>query len=273
MNVNDLRDSQKQPVSDIMSTLQSIEINPSEMCNRSCVFCPRTDPSLYKNKKEFIKLSTCETIAQQLIEINYTGRIGLVGFGEPTLHPQIIDCIRILRKTSANWIEINTNGDFLTRQLVESLSAAGCTHIGISLYDSDLTKEFDRMVEGINITIVYRHHYNASDNYNLNLVNRIEITQGNTLLDINRPCYLPFYKMFIDWNGDYLLCDQDWARYTGGQYNVDSTSIKDYWTDKVNQYRLPLISGDRSVYSPCNRCDVNGVLRGKECFDLIAQTI
>lgn len=273
MNVDDLRNSQTQPVTDLMSTLQSIEINPSEMCSRTCVFCPRSDPNLYKNAKKFIELSTCELLAEQLIEINYTGRVGFVGFGEPLLHPQIVDCIRILRKTSAKWLELNTNGDFLTRELAQQLSNAGCTHLGISFYDSDQSAHFDRMLEGIDISVVYRHQYDAGVNYNLNLVNRIEITQGKEILNINRSCYFPFYKMFIDWNGDYLLCDQDWARYTGSQYNISSTSIRDYWTDRVNQYRIPLIAEDRSVHAPCNRCNVNGVIRGKECFDLIAHTI
>lgn len=273
MNVNDLRNSQKQPVTDLMSTLQSIEINPSEMCSRTCVFCPRSNPKLYKNVKNFIDLSTCELLAQQLIELNYTGRVGFVGFGEPLLHPQIIDCVRILSKTSAQWLELNTNGDFLTRELASGLAKAGCTHLSISLYDSDQTAMFDSMLAGIDINIVYRHQYDASVNYNLNLVNRIEITTGKELLNINRSCYFPFYKMFIDWNGDYLLCDQDWARYTGGQYNINNISVKNYWTDRINKYRIPLIDQDRSVHAPCNRCNVNGVMRGKECFDLIAQTI
>ena len=273
MNVVDLRNSQEQPVTDLMSTLQSIEINPSEMCNRTCVFCPRSDQTLYKNRKKYIDLSTCENIATQLNELNYTGRVGFVGFGEPLTHPQIVDCVRIIRKTSAQWIEVNTNGDFLTRDIAQGLADAGCTHLGISLYDSDQTEKFNLMLEGVDLNVVYRHQYDATVNYNLNLVNRIEITQGKEILNIKRACYLPFYKLFIDWNGDYLLCDQDWARYTGGQHNVDTTSIKDYWTDRVNKYRIPLISQDRSAHAPCNGCNVNGTVRGKECFDLIAQAI
>lgn len=273
MNVNDLRNSQEQPVTDIMSTLQSIEINPSEMCNRTCVFCPRSDQKLYKNRKEYIDISTCQNIANQLIDLNYTGRVGFVGFGEPLLHPQIVDCVHILSKTPARWIELNTNGDFLTRELAQRLADAGCTHLGISLYDSDQTEHFNSLLDGININVVYRHQYDASVNYNLNLVNRIEITQGKEILNINRACYFPFYKLFIDWNGDYLLCDQDWARYTGNEFNISTVSIRDYWTQKINKYRKPLIQGDRSVNSPCNKCNVNGIIRGKECFDLIAQTI
>lgn len=273
MNINDLRNSQIQTVTDLMSTLQSIEINPSEMCSRTCVFCPRSDPKLYKNAKNFIDLSTCESIAQQLIELDYTGRIGFVGFGEPLLHPQIVDCVRILRKTSAQWIELNTNGDFLTRDIAQELSNAGLTHLGISMYDSDQTEKFNRILEGIDISVIYRHQYDSTINYNLTLVNRIEITNGTDLLNIKRSCYFPFYKLFIDWNGDYLLCDQDWARYTGNQYNVNTTSIENYWTERINKYRIPLINQDRSAHSPCNRCNVNGVMRGKECFDLIAQTI
>jgi MoaA/NifB/PqqE/SkfB family radical SAM enzyme len=269
MDINDLRNSQIQPVTDLMSTLQSIEINPSEMCNRTCSFCPRSDSKIYKNQKTFISTETCKIIAEQLNAINFSGRVGFVGFGEPLLHPQLSECVSILSKTPAKWIEVNTNGDFLTKNLAKSLVDAGCTHLTISMYDEDRTEYFNSMLDGIGINIVYRHQYNADHNYNLNIVNRIDITKGKTPLSISRSCYLPFYKLFIDWNGDFLLCQQDWARYTGNQYNISTTSLKDFWLNRINKYRTPLISNDRSVYSPCNHCDINGTTRGKSSFDLI----
>ena len=33
-----------------MEALQSITINPTELCNRTCHFCPRSDPKVYPNQ-------------------------------------------------------------------------------------------------------------------------------------------------------------------------------------------------------------------------------
>jgi wyosine [tRNA(Phe)-imidazoG37] synthetase (radical SAM superfamily) len=34
----------------IMSALQIVDINVTEVCTRKCVFCPRVDPKLYPNR-------------------------------------------------------------------------------------------------------------------------------------------------------------------------------------------------------------------------------
>ena len=257
-------------VVDLISTLQRVEINPTELCNRTCVFCPRSRPDMYKNQKLHMSIDTCELIGQQLQNINYSGTIGFVGFGEPMLHPNLITCIETVRKYTNVPIEVNTNGDFLTKQTAKDLINSGCTNITVSMYDSDQSEHFQSICGDLDVTLTLRHHYNATAEYNLNIVNRIAIVDKNAQVEtITRPCYMPFYKMFIDWNGDYLLCDQDWPRASAGQYNIHQITIKDFWLDKINSYRRPLIDGDRSVNAPCNKCDINGTVRGVDSFNLI----
>jgi MoaA/NifB/PqqE/SkfB family radical SAM enzyme len=197
---------------------------------------------------------------------NFTGRIGFVGFGEPLLHPNIVECVTNVRTgcPTAQWIEINTNGDVLTRDLAVELAAAGCTNITISMYDKDNTDYFTEMLDGVNVQMILRHHYNTGT---MGLINRINIIRkdGN-ILEVNRPCYRPFYKMFIDWNGDFLLCEQDWGKVTK-RYNIYSTNIVDFWLDKLNRYRIELMEGNR-VLSPCDKCDINGTKHGQDSFNI-----
>jgi MoaA/NifB/PqqE/SkfB family radical SAM enzyme len=272
MNISNLRELQARDVVDISSTLRSVEINPTELCNRKCVFCPRVDPKLYKNQKKHITAELCNVIGSQLQDFNFTGRIGFVGFGEPLLHPNLVECIKQIKVCkSAQWVEINTNGDFLTRELAVQLAKAGCTNITISMYDSDKSEYFKDILKGINVEVVFRHHYNTDQNYNLQLVNRIDIIKREQILNIDRECYVPFYKMFIDWNGDYLLCQQDWGKTTN-KYNIKTTTIKEFWVDKLNFYRRPLINGKRHNY-PCSTCNINGTVHGKSSFDILKETI
>lgn len=264
MNIIELRKLQSQGVVDLNSTLRSVEINPTELCNRKCVFCPRVDPKLYKNQKKNIDIELCELIGKQLKDFNFTGRIGFVGFGEPLLHPNLVECIRKIKVCdTAKWIEVNTNGDILTRELALELADAGCTNITISMYDKDQTDFFTDMLDNTGLELVLRHHYDTGTNYNLNMINRINIVKKQDI-NIDRACYMPFYKMFIDWNGDYLLCEQDWAKTTN-QYNIKTTSVKDFWFNKLQAFRSHLANGQRDLY-PCSACDINGTLHGYESF-------
>lgn len=270
MKLLDHRYEQRIAITDLISTLQSVQLNPTEMCNRTCIFCPRHDPKLYRNSKNHMSVDLCRIIGQQLSELQFKGRIGFVGFGEPLLHPKLAECIRAIKQSGvkAQWIEVNTNGDFLTRDIIESLRDAGCTDIAVSMYDRDDSKKYKIMFKDIDIRYVLRHHYDKKKNYNLELVDRIGILRGQLRLDNQRPCYIPFYKMFIDWDGSFLLCDQDWGRTTK-RHNILDIGIKDFWIEKLNDYRKNLAVSDRAAQHPCNSCNVNGTLQGKDSFDFI----
>ena len=268
MNITELRKLQSSGVTDLISTLRMVEINPTELCNRKCVFCPRSESNLYKNQKKHIDPLLCKNIGEQLQSFNFNGRIGFAGFSEPLLHPDIVECVRQIRTCkTAKWVEINTNGDILTRDLILELVDAGCTNIAVSMYDSDQTEYFTEMFEGTNMPLVLRHHYDSSNSYNLNLVNRIDIVKNQEQLSIQRHCYIPFYKILIDSNGDYLLCDQDWKKATN-KFNVSTTDILDFWLDKINDYRRPLADKQRILY-PCSACNVNGTVHGEESFQIL----
>ena len=259
---------------DLLTSLKSIEINPVEACTRKCSFCPRSNPKLYPTTNKRISLETCEKIAKDLKEIDYTGRVGFVGFGEPLLHKQLEQCISIIRQYNPKitYLEIITNGDLLTAARIQSLYNAGCNLIAVSMYESDITEYIEAQRGDIPIEIVYRHHYDATNNYNLDLVNRNEITFGKTYLNIESPCYIPFYKLFIDWNGDILTCQNDWSRtLTFG--NINSESIRKIWLgQRYIAFKNTLITGKRTI-EPCSKCNVCGIKRGEKEFNIFKQIV
>jgi len=74
----------------------------------------------------------------------------------------------------------------------------------------------------------------------------------------------------IDWNGDMLICTNDWGRkkVIG---SVHKSSIKELWlSDAMGEIRESLSKGERS-FAPCNACDVDGTLTGKFGHDLLMQ--
>jgi radical SAM protein with 4Fe4S-binding SPASM domain len=269
-NIVEIRDKQytQHVAYDLLSSLKSVEINPSESCTRKCGFCPRSNSQLYPSTHTRISVELCEKIGRDLADIGFTNHVGFVGFGEPLMHKHLEKCISAIRQHNPNleYLEINTNGDLLTYDRIKSLYEAGCNVIAVSMYDSDMTTHFNALKGDVPIQMVYRHHYDASINYGLNIVNRKEIAFDNNLLNIQKACYRPFYKLFIDWNGDVLTCDNDWAR-TLTLGNVGQQSIREVWLGKAyNQFKSKLLHGRN--HAPCNKCNACGTLRGETEYNL-----
>ena len=162
-------------------------------------------------------------------------------------------------------------------KIATHLSDAGLTMLYINLYDGpDQAEGFVSMMEEAGVSpnrYSLRAHYDLKD-YGLKLNNRSGVIDwiGFEDHDIDelkgKPCYYPFYKLFIDWNGDALFCSNDWGkeRIIG---NLAKQSLYDVWmSDDMKGIRSNLKKGDRSQ-SPCNKCSVKGTLFGKPSFDLI----
>jgi radical SAM protein with 4Fe4S-binding SPASM domain len=243
-----------------------IDLNVTELCNRKCVFCPRVDDDIYPNQNLHMSPNLAEKIHNDLIEIGFAGSLILSGYSEPILHPNIAELCK--RLSNNNWsLEIVTNGDKLTTELIGQLFDAGVNMIVVSMYDGpeqlDLfTKLFESAGISKEMYILRDRWYDESANYGLKITNRTgNVLNSNVSHELPAPCFYPSYSMMVDWNGDILQCVQDWDKKV--KYgNLSSASIFDIWSaSKFDKLRRNLIQGKREV-SPCNKCDANGCLHG-----------
>ena len=62
-----------------------VELNVNELCNRTCVFCPRVDPKIYPNLNLHMDLELAELISVQLESVGFNGNVNVSGTGEATL--------------------------------------------------------------------------------------------------------------------------------------------------------------------------------------------
>ena len=263
-----------------LSSLLTVEINTTELCNRTCVFCPRHDKSVYPNRNLNMSLETARLIAHNLSLDNYKGKISYSGFSENLLNKKFADIIRILKdKLPETTAECNTNGDRLTPQYAKQLFDSGLDLLYINLYDGiDQIEKFDEIMKDIDRSkYKYRAHYSQAD-YGLNINNRggsitwLGMDEDSVDKLKGQPCHYPFYKMFIDWDGEVIFCANDWQkeRKVG---NLAKQRLKDVWLgDDLNTIRKRLVKGDRSE-SPCNKCTVNGQLFGKPSFDILKASL
>lgn len=240
-----------------------IEISLTELCNRKCEFCPRVDGS-YPNQNLHMSIDLIDKIGHELRNINFKGAIGLCGYGEPMLHDNIYEVLRRLHGVD---VEIVTNGDQLTSRVIKDLYDSGLSHLQISMYDGPHQIDiFESMLReaGINDAnySLKDRWYDENSDYGLCLTNRAGVMNlGPKEVELNKPCNYIAYSLMIDWNGDVLLCSQDWhkKRKFG---NLTTISLVDAWlSSPMKKYRDRLIFGNRSSH-PCNLCNVGGTKLG-----------
>jgi radical SAM protein with 4Fe4S-binding SPASM domain len=76
-----------------------------------------------------------------------------------------------------------------------------------------------------------------------------------------KPCHYLAYSFALDWNGDVLLCVQDWAKKVK-LGNIVGDNLLDVWmSSRMAKLRNNLIKGNRDS-SPCRECDADGTLHG-----------
>ena len=250
-----------------------IDINPTELCNRTCVFCPRHDPKVYPNQNLHMEIDTAHKIRKELEGLNWNGSINICGNGEPLLHKDIVGLVAALGDKIH--VEITTNGDFLKVDLIKDLYKNHLDYMVVSMYDGPeqidhFTKLFDDSEIDKSQYVLRDRWYKEDEEYGLILTNRAGTFGWNKNIGIGKECFYMHYSMQIDWNGDVLFCSNDWGReHVIG--NLLQQSLHDVWFSKpMNKIRKKLMKGDRSM-SPCNKCSVDGSLFGKPSFDLVKE--
>jgi len=220
-----------------------------------------------------MSIDTATKISHDLQEIEFTGEVFITGFGEPLLHSQLHQLFNVITEhnSSLKCATVVTNGDILTTPMVKSLRDSGVTNIVVSMYDGpEQIQVLKDIISDILPYSLRERYYGPAEDYGIENINNRSghVASRQIQAQHNDVCYLPFNKCQVDWNGDVLLCDQDWGR-NGVIGNVHSTSIKHIWlSDEMEKYRKMLIDSDRSL-SPCNKCDVDGKVYGKKQFNIL----
>jgi len=242
-----------------------VEVNVNDLCNRSCVFCPRGNG--YLNTNNHISKQLVKKISNELKHLEFTGIINISGSGEALLTKHIVDNVEIFGKNNLN-IEITTNGDRLTVEKIKDLYAAGLKYLIVSMYDGpDQIAFFNDLFKQANIHrdlyILRDRWYSKEEDYGLMLTNRAGFIKSK-IKNTNRKCFYPHHALYVDWNGDILLCCHDMYNKSIVFGNANDSTLFELWKNKkLIEYRKKLKLGDRSL-SPCITCDVDGCIVGEE---------
>lgn len=281
LKVNEFHKEYLKRISNLKFPIFSIiEFNLHGSCNRRCAFCPRVDEELWPNKDEELSVSLFKKILNELKEVNYSGRISFSGFSEPTLHSRLCEILKLIKENLPNsFPEIITNGDYLNEKKLKEFFESGLKFIYVSLYTNKQT--YDKLVKlkkNLNLNdyqfSIRPRNLGSKNNFGLNLNNRAGAVDYSTFgkkikeeFPLKQICNYPMYTIFVDYNGDTLICPNDWdKRKIIG--NVNKENILDIWNnEQFKNVRQRLLNKDRNS-KPCEKCNVNGTHVGKEFSDL-----
>jgi len=259
-------------------TFSIVEFNVTELCNRKCVFCPRSDPKKYPNRRKFLEPSLYEKIMKELSEFDYSGKILYSAFGEPLLHKELERLIALSKQyCPKSHVEIVTNGDFVTVKRLHTLFDAGLDTIVISMYDGPHQIEhFTKIREAAGLRddqLILRVRYlPPKQHYGIILSNRAgmidlsEIGVKPLAEPLKKKCYYPFYQLMVDYDGTVLLCPHDWTKcFKAG--DLKRQKLLEIWTGKALTCARKRLSNSDRNFEPCKVCDAKGTLMGGKHFE------
>jgi len=251
-----------------VDNIELVELNVTELCNRKCWFCPRSDPKVYSNQNKHMSIETFQNVSNALLKSNYKGRIHISGFSEPIYCKYLFEGLEILSKNFK--INMITNTDRLTVDILKKLNKFNLNRIKLDLYDGEHQLErINKLLKDSNYTNhVYINKVYEKENDELGFYNRAGASsfESNAGKNLDRLCFIPFHKIMIDWTGNYLLCMSDWHRQSDiskSGYNVKNLTLEEYLnSDLFNKFRTSMKCTKRKNLTPCKSCDINGQMAG-----------
>lgn len=256
----------------LLKYLYRVDLDLTGLCNRHCGFCPRASKQ-YPNVNKAMSWEVLEEVVEELTAINFKGFIELAGRGEPTLHPEFEKVVEFLTLETRPWkVRVTTNGYRLKRHWKGAYK----------LIDELILNTYTTEEESINRKRIYKklangtdvEHYFKPDKLSVQEINALPAVEdprnpskyfhyafnnragwfSNKTLD--KPCWHPMRQIFINYEGDYQMCCNDWT-YQIKIGNILERSLMDMYINdpKLNRIRWSLLNNRRQDILPCSKCD------------------
>ncbi len=272
------------PINVPLKKLRMVEIEIFSYCNRKCWFCPNSFIDRH-SQNNIMPEELYINVLKDLASIDYAGIISYSRYNEPLSNRDIfIERVKQARKILPNAkLHTNTNGDFITRELLDEIYDAGLRSLNIQCYlredeifdTNNIKARIQKMSEKLNLKYTQikstPDYYGVAFDYkdmSLSMYARnFKITGNNrggslkTISKITRksPCYIPFTDIYIDYNGSVMPCcnlRSDLASHKNFiMGNVSSESIiRIFNNNKYKNLRKKLNKNKIEIY-PCNECN------------------
>ena len=233
-----------------------------------------------------------EKIVRGLGEIDYAKTINMSGYNEPMADKRIIDRIAVVRRhVPRAQISIFSNGDYLTREMLDALYKAGLNELYLSIHTGNNEALNEAKVEnriahyrdiGLDVRMSHMEpgkQYKGRIKYKNMFIQLYEPNMktrgsdmGGLIKDVEHtyhrtePCFEPTGHFTVEYNGNVVPCCR--IRTDADEHKDMSMCSMNDLDDVFQAYVHPATVAWRKSVSfpgekefPCNACD-NALFKG-----------
>lgn len=117
----------------------SIYIEPTNVCNFKCSFCPESFDDFYNisGGKSFLLFDKFKIVADQINSIGGVSTINFYMMGEPFANKELLSFVSYARKKSlASRLIVTTNGSLIREPMYQDICESGLDYLRVSIYGS-----------------------------------------------------------------------------------------------------------------------------------------
>lgn len=267
----------------------SIQIEPTLFCNAACITCCHSKTTRKKGSMDWDLFTKIIDDASQI----GVKRAQLFVYGEPLIHPKIVDMIRYVKSRNMGF-HLTTNGSLLSGKIAEGILTAGVNsldYLTVSIlgYSAEVHEKVMlglkhgvvvqnvhnfmdmRKKLGVNGPIVETVFYGCKENVHelpqfLEYWSKVvdhAINGGSAVeafVDQNQPhirrtktCAQLWERMAVHWNGDVASCGED-LNGVNVMGNLREQSIMEVWNgEKMRAFKQK--HKDGKFEGLCEHCD------------------
>lgn len=285
--------------SKFIKNISMVEIEIFSFCNRKCWFCPnnfidRNSKNIEMDKVLYVK------ILKELEFGDYDGFLSFSRYNEPFSDQIIYDRTEIARNIlpQAKLISF-TNGDYLTHDVLRRIERLGLDYIFIQIYENfDKQIILNTMNEKMNSlkislapklisenkikfggyleTLYIEMQARDYEKVGANRGGTIKILSTNKIRTI--PCMIPFYHIYIDYNGNVVPCCnirsdiEEHKQFVWGNI-VNDSLMNIYFSRKAIDFRKHLFSFEEKKFFPCQFCSFEAIIEEETEYVILKDKI
>lgn len=275
-----------------LSTPYLVFIDPSNVCNQQCTYCPTGDHELIKKigrKNHIMDLEMFKKIIDQFNDFpDQVKTLRLYKDGEPLLNPDFCKMVRYAKESGLfKSIDTTTNGTILDESLIRDLISSGIDKIFLSVpinYTDEyvrnitwlylpcnnkieifakiagdfITKEqqdiFMKIFTPITDSCAIEHTAPCWPGYDCDDINTEVGIYGQPVQEDILVCPYVFYSLSINSNGTVSHCFVDWKNdFLLG--DLTKTTVKKVWDGGLLRWiRISMLLGNRYMIRNCGTC-------------------
>jgi len=261
-----------------------LDIDITNVCNLSCLFCSR---QIIKRKcNKFMSFETVKKVIDEGSQNNLYG-VKFNILAEPLMHPELVNFVKYAKDKKLIDVYFNTNATLLTKNISRKLIKAKLNRISISFegYTKEIYERyrvganFENVVQNIKTLQKEKIKLNSKvpkvriqtislpdvdieeyKKYWINIVDEVGVlkyqprTEEMKHFKSNWICSQLWQRMGIMVDGTIIPCNHD-ENCLSSLGNISQTTIKEAWnSDKLNLIRKQHKNCDAHLLKSCNNC-------------------